>query len=222
MNIIIVGEGKEVHFLIKSFISKGHYVTLIINDREKCKSFSKEHEDIDVIYGDATKPAILEDAGAIYSNIVIALTSHDPDNLMICQMAKELYGVSRTFAVVNDPKNVEIFKKLGLDTIISTVNIISSMIEQKISIEEITNLISLDEGKLSIFEIKISQSSPVIGKMLSEIDIPNSAVIGCIVRKGDIVIPRGDTKIFFEDKLIVLSLPVEQKKVFNVLLGDDK
>ncbi|MDY2799712.1 MAG: NAD-binding protein, partial [Fusobacterium mortiferum] len=112
MNIIIVGEGKEVHFLIKSFISKGHHVTLIINNKEICRRFSKEHEEIEVVYGDATKPTILEDAGAVYANIVIALTQHDPDNLIICQMAKELYGVARTFAIVNDPKNVEIFKKL--------------------------------------------------------------------------------------------------------------
>lgn len=221
MNIIIVGEGKEVHFLIKSFTSKGHHVTLIINDREICRKFSKEHEEIDVVFGDATKPAILEDAGAIYTNIVIALTKHDPDNLMICQMAKELFGVDRTFAVVNDPKNVEIFKKLGLDTIISTVNIISSMIEQKISIEEITNLISLDEGKLSIFEMKITESSPVIGKALSEINIPNSAIVGCIIRKGEAVIPRGDTQICFDDKLIILSLPAEQGKLFNILSGEE-
>lgn len=220
MNIIIVGEGKEVHFLIKSFISKGHHVTLIINNKEICRRFSKEHEEIEVVYGDATKSTILEDAGAVYANIVIALTQHDPDNLIICQMAKELYGVARTFAIVNDPKNVEIFKKLGLDTIISTVNIISSMIEQKVSIEEITNLISLDEGKLSIFEIKITESSPVIGKMLSEIKIPNSAIIGCIIRKGEAVIPRGDTKIYYDDKLIILSLPTEQRKLFSILSGD--
>lgn len=220
MNIIIVGEGKEVHFLIKSFISKGHNITLIINNKEMCKKFAKEYEEIDIVYGDATKPAILEDAGTVYSDIIIALTPHDPDNLMICQMAKELYGVSRTFAVVNDPKNVEIFKKLGLDTIISTVNIISSMIEQKVSIEEITNLISLDEEKLSIFEMKIVKNSPVIGKMLSEINIPNSAIIGCIIREGEAVIPRGETKICFDDKLIILSLPSEQGKLFNILLGD--
>lgn len=222
MNIIIVGEGKELHFLIKSFISKGYNVTLINNDREVCKKFAREHEDIEVVYGDATKPVILEDAGAVYTDILIALTSHDPDNLIICQMAKELYGVNRTFAVVNDPKNVEIFKKLGLDTIISTVNIISSMIEQKVSVEEITNLISLDEGKLSIFEMKITESSPIIGKKLSEIKIPNSAVIGCIIRDGEAVIPRGDTIIYFQDKLIVLSLPNEQRQLFNILSGDSK
>ena len=107
MNIIIVGEGKEVHFLIKSFISKGHHVTLIINNKEICRKFSKEHEEIEVVYGDATKPTILEDAGAIYANIVIALTQHDPDNLIICQMAKELYGVARLVLFVLLKMNLE-------------------------------------------------------------------------------------------------------------------
>lgn len=222
MNIIIVGEGKEVHFLIKSFISKGYGVTLIIDDKEACKKFSRQHEEINVVFGDATKPFILEDAGAVYASIVVALTKNDSDNLIICQIAKDLFGVERTFAVVNDPKNIEIFRKLGLDTIISTVDIISSVIEQKISIEEITNLMSVDEGKLSIFEVKVTESFPTIGKMLSEIKIPNSAIIGCIIRKDEVVIPRGDTLICSGDKLIILSLPTEQDKVFSVLANGEE
>ena len=220
MNITIVGEGKEIDFLIKSFISKGHSITLVINNKEICRKFSREYEKIDVIYGDATKPAILEDARAIFSDILIVLTPHDPDNLIICQIAQKLYGISKTFTVVNDPKNIQIFKKLGVKNIISTANMISSLIEQKISIEDITNLISLDEGKLSIFEIKIPVNSPIIGKKVCEIKVPNSAVIGCILRKEEVVIPRGDTVIYYEDKLIVLSLPHEQSQLFNILLGE--
>lgn len=70
--------------------------------------------------------------------------------------------------------------------------------------------------------MKITETSPAIGKMLSEIKIPNSAIIGCIIRKGEAVIPRGDTKIYYEDKLIILSLPSEQGKLFSILSGDEK
>lgn len=219
MNIIIAGGRKEIHFLIKNFISKGHHVTLINNDEEYCKNFARIHEKIDVVLGDASMPNVLEDAGAVYANLVIALTQYDPDNLVICQIAKAMYGVKRTVAVVNDPKNISIFKKLGIDTVISTVNIVSSIIEQKISVEEITNLVPLAEGKVSITEVVITKNSPVLNKTLAEINIPYSAVIGCIIRNEEGIIPRGNTVVMEKDRLITLCLPEAQSEMLNIFIG---
>ena len=219
MNIIIAGGRKEIHFLIKNFTSKGHHVTLINNDEEYCKNFARIHEKIDVVLGDASMPNVLEDAGAVYANLVIALTQYDPDNLVICQIAKAMYGVKRTVAVVNDPKNISIFKKLGIDTVISTVNIVSSIIEQKISVEEITNLIPLAEGKVSITEVVITKNSPVLNKTLAEINIPYSAVIGCIIRNEEGIIPRGNTVVMEKDRLITLCLPEAQSEMLNIFIG---
>lgn len=219
MNIIIAGGRKEIHFIIKNFISKGHHVTLINNDEEYCKNFARMHERIDVVLGDGSMPNVLEDAGAIYANLVIALTEHDQDNLVICQIAKAMFGVKKTVAVVNDPKNVEIFKKLGIDTVISTVNIVSSIIEEKISIEEITNLIPLAEGKVSVTEVVITENSPVLNKTLAEINIPYSAVIGCIVRNNEAIIPRGNTVIMEKDRLITICLPEAQSEMLKISIG---
>ena len=219
MNIIIAGGRKEIHFLIKNFTSKGHNVTLINNDEEYCKNFARIHEKIDVVLGDASMPNVLEDAGAVYANLVIALTQYDPDNLVICQIAKAMYGVKRTVAVVNDPKNISIFKKLGIDTVISTVNIVSSIIEQKISVEEITNLVPLAEGKVSITEVVITKNSPVLNKTLAEINIPYSAVIGCIIRNEEGIIPRGNTVVMEKDRLITLCLPEAQSEMLNIFIG---
>lgn len=219
MNIIIAGGRKEIHFLIKNFTSKGHHVTLINNDEEYCKNFARIHEKIDVVLGDASMPNVLEDAGAVYANLVIALTQYDPDNLVICQIAKAMYGVKRTVAVVNDPKNISILKKLGIDTVISTVNIVSSIIEQKISVEEITNLVPLAEGKVSITEVVITKNSPVLNKTLAEINIPYSAVIGCIIRNEEGIIPRGNTVVMEKDRLITLCLPEAQSEMLNIFIG---
>ena len=164
-------------------------------------------------------PNVLEDAGAVYANLVIALTQYDPDNLVICQIAKAMYGVKRTVAVVNDPKNISIFKKLGIDTVISTVNIVSSIIEQKISVEEITNLVPLAEGKVSITEVVITKNSPVLNKTLAEINIPYSAVIGCIIRNEEGIIPRGNTVVMEKDRLITLCLPEAQSEMLNIFIG---
>ncbi len=219
MNIIITGSGNELHFLIKSFLSKGHNVTVIDKNPELCKSFARLHPEIDVVLGNPSNPDVLKDAGILYTNMVIALTCNDPDNLIICQIAKKIFGIEKTFAIVNDPKNIDIFTQLGLDTVISTTHIISSIIEQKISVEEIINLIPINNGQLSIFEIKIPETSPVIEKTLAEIDLPSDAIIGCILRDSITIIPRGNTVIKIGDKLVCLSLPSVQSKLFSTLIG---
>lgn len=218
MEIIIVGGGETIHFLAKSFMSKGYSVTIINGDEEYSKSLARTLK-VKVVLGDGTKPYILEDAGAARADMVIALTPKDPDNLVICQLASKTFRVERTFALVNDPMNVEIFKKLGVGTAISTADIISSLIEQRVAVEDITSLIPLEEGKVSIMEIEINGGYPVVGKSLSEIAVPKDAVIGCVIRDRMAVIPRGNTRILKDDKLVVILLPSVQSEVLKILRG---
>lgn len=219
MNIIITGVGNEIHFLIKSFISKKHSVTVIEESEQQCNYFAKKHPEIDVVLGNPSNPNILKDAGIIFADIIIALTPSDANNLIICQIAKKMFNINKTFAVAHDPQNVEIFKKLGLDTVICHTNLISSVIEQKISIEEIISLVPINDGQLSIFEIKVPSTSPVLDKSLAEIKLPENSVIGCIIRDGLSIIPRGNTKIYSDDKLIVLCLSEAQNNLFSLLTG---
>lgn len=218
MKIIIVGGGNNVYFLTKVFISKGYDVTIINSDKEECIKLARIYN-IVTVHGDATKPYILEDAGASYTDLVISLTGKDQNNLVICQISEKIFKVKKTFAVVNDPNNVEIFKKLGVDTVISTTDIISSLIEQKISIEDIINLIPIEEGKVINLEIEILENSPVIDKKLKDISMPEDSIVGCIIRDKNPVIPNGNTTIFLHDKLIVLCLPRVQSKVMERITG---
>ncbi|WP_099190302.1 potassium channel family protein [Tepidibacter mesophilus] len=218
MNIIIVGGGKVVHFLTKSFISKGYSVTIINEEKEYCKKLARMHK-ATIINGEGTRPYILEDAGIHYCDIVIALTRKDPDNLVVCQIAEKIYKVKKTFAIVNDPENIDIFKQLGVNTVISTANIISSLIEQKVASEEILNILPIEEGKLAIMEIEVYENYPIINKRFMDIDFPKDSLVGCIIRKEEAVIPRGDTTIEKGDKLIVLSLAKAQSEALKVVRG---
>lgn len=219
MNIIITGEGEEINFLIKSFLEKGHNITIINKNKEFCNKIARTYESVDVVLGDSSKPHILEEAGAFYKDTLISLKSRDQDNLIVCQLAKDKFKIPKTLAVVKNPKNIDLFKKLGLDTVISTTSIISSIIEQKISVEEITNLIEVEEGKASIIQLNISKNFPIIGKSLMEIELPKQAVVGCILRNYSAIIPRGDTQVLENDKLIIIYLPEVEKELFSVLKG---
>lgn len=218
MDILIIGGRKTSEFILKSLISKNHKVTIINNDYEYCKNLSRKY-DASVMCGDGTKPYMLEEANICKVDIVIALTQKDYDNLAICQLAKNVYRVKKVFATVTNPKNVDVFKSLGIDTAISSTYIVADMIEQMATVDEIHKFMPIEDGKVSIMEIVIKENYVVCGKLIKDIGLSEEAIIGCIIRGSKSIIPKGSTKIFLEDKLIILSTPNAQKSIINNIIG---
>lgn len=220
MNILIVGGWKKADFLLKSLLSKKHKVTVIHDNYDYCKILSRTH-DAPIICGDGSKPYILEEARINEADIIIAMTPKDSDNLVICQLAKKVYGIKKTFATVADPKNVEVFKKLGVDTVVSATYIMSNIIEQIATIEDVSNFIPLEDGKIVLMELIVKNNYPICNKYITEINFPEKAIVGFIVRGVYSIIPKGNTKILKDDKLIVLSPPEVQKDVIKLVVGSD-
>lgn len=216
MKIILVGGERITYYLARSFINKGFKVVVIHKNRAFCEELSKSLKAL-IINGDGSKREILEQAEPLKNDIVVALTPRDQDNFIICQQAKNTFSVERTLALVNDPENLQIFKELGIKNAISTTDIIASIIEQRLSVEEIINLIPVEEGKINITEVVLSNNSPVIGKKLRDAGLPKGAIIGSIIRGNEIIIPYGDTVLREGDKLLLISLLEVQSKVLELL-----
>ncbi|RCX14343.1 trk system potassium uptake protein TrkA [Anaerobacterium chartisolvens] len=220
MNIVMVGGRKKIDFLAKSLLEKKHHITLIHDDENYCKYLSRTHN-APVVFGDGSKPYILEDANIGGADVIIALTPKDADNLVICQLAKKVYGVKRAFTTVSNPKNVEVFKKLGINSVISATYIVAGIIEQMAAINEIENFISIEQGKIVMMEIVVRENYPVCGKTLAEIGFPEQGIVGCIIRGVNSIIPRGKTRIQADDKLIILSPPKIQRELIELIVGRD-
>jgi len=221
MNILIVGGGKLVYFLSRTFISKGHTVTIINRDREECTQLSRRLK-ATVVYGDGSDPQILREAGADTADAVLSVTPNDQDNLVICQLADIRFHVPRTLALVNDPDNEEVFRQLGITTAFSTTRILSSLIEQRASFEDIINLIPVGEGKVNVTEVVMGESSPVVGRPLIDIALPENSLVATIMRNGQPIVPRGATVLQAGDRLIVMTLPENHGQVLRLLTGDTK
>lgn len=218
MKIFIIGGGREVYFLIKAFISKGYDLTVINQDADFCKKLSRSFK-ATVVVGDGSKPFMLEESGIAHADMVIALTNNDPDNLVICQIADKIYGIRKTFAIVNNPENIEIFKKLGVDTVISTTYIISSLIEQRAVVDDIQNLTSIGNGKVAFMEVDVAADHPITGKAIHETEFPADAIICCILREEGVIIPKGFTVIRENDRLVIMSKPEVQTDVLMLIRG---
>ena len=152
MNAIIIGGGKIGYHLTGTLIEKGYHVSVIEESKEVCRQFANEL-DVSIIRGDGTVASILEEAGIKKADCVIAVTGRDEDNLVVCQMAKKLYNIKKTIAKVNNPKNEEPLKRLGVDIVLNSTDYISAQLEREIDSDKIKELLPLEDGKTSVYEI---------------------------------------------------------------------
>lgn len=218
MNILIVGGGSVVFFLARTFISKGHHVTVINRDAKEGASLARSLK-AKIVLGDGSDPQILEEASAYLMDALLAVTPNDQDNLVICQLADRRFHVPKTLALVNDPDNEQVFVKIGVTTAFSTTRILASLIEQRTGFEDIINLLPVGEGSVNITEITLNDKSPVIGKSLKEIHLPENSLIGVLLRDSVPVIPQGSTILLSGDRLIVITMPANHGLVLKTLTG---
>src|SRR5919202_529298 len=145
MYIVVVGGGKVGYHLTKALMAEGQEVLVIEKSRDKSDRIVRELGAVS-IQGDGAEVTTLESAGVARADVVAAVTGHDEDNLVIAQVAKRRFGVPRTVARVNNPRNEFIFSKLGIDATVSATQIILSVIQQSIPEHPFVHLLTVQEG----------------------------------------------------------------------------
>jgi trk system potassium uptake protein TrkA len=173
-----------------------------------------------VVHGDGSFPRVLDEAGAHDADAVLALTSSDADNLVICQIAEKHFQVPTTLAIVSDPDHEELFPKLGIKNVISITRILSTLIEGRTEVEEITNLVSMGEGKVNVIEMHLPDDSPVIGQPLVDVHLPKSSLIACILRGGQTIVPHGATTLASGDRVVLITAPESHAAAVKALTGE--
>ncbi|MBN1841005.1 MAG: TrkA family potassium uptake protein, partial [Deltaproteobacteria bacterium] len=174
-----------------------------------------------VVCGDGSDAGILKEAGAMGADAILAITPNDQDNLVICQLAFLKFDVPRAIALANDPDNTEIFEKLGVSAF-STTQIVGSLIEQRASLEQILNLLPVGEGRVNVTEIVLGTDSPVVGKMLKDIDLPENALIAVVIRDNQPMVPRGGNDLQTGDRVVLITLPENHGPVLKALTGEQR
>ena len=163
MYVIIAGGGKVGWNLARELMSKEHEVTLIEARRDRYLVIEEELEHA-VQYGDATELWVLERAGIQRADLVIAVTGDDEDNMLVCQVAKEKYLCDRIIARVNNPRNYQHFKLLGIQPAVSATDLILRLIEHEVPRYGLVHLLALEEERLEIIELEVPVDSPVAGR----------------------------------------------------------
>ena len=219
MKIILIGGGKTIYFLAKQFIAEGQSVTIINRDPEESQALSHEL-DATILLGDGSDPEMLEQAGTGSADVLLSMTSRDHVNLVACQVANEKFDVARTIALVNNPENEEIFRKLGVSLIFSATRIITSLLEQETDFMAITNLMAVAQGKVNVSEVRLPENALVSGKSLQELKLPAGFLLATIIRNGEVLVPSGSTILQAHDQLILIGQAENYRDVLRILTGE--
>nr|WP_283243636.1 NAD-binding protein [Feifania hominis] len=215
--MLIGGRGKA-KALAQSLLRRGCRVTVINESVDDCHMLAQV-ERLNVIHGDGTKPHVLEDAGAAQADLAVALTSQDEANLLICELCKRLFGVSKTISLLCDPKKTDFFYQMGVDHVVCAVSAVTAIMEQQAFVGKIANTLPIGAEQIQIAEVPISGGAPAVGKKLWEINLPRDVVIGCILRGDRAMIPRGDTVVLSGDMLVLISSNGQELAAIRELTG---
>lgn len=217
MYIIVVGGGKVGYYLTKTLLNEGHEVLLIERDPDKVAIYAERFGSV-ILQGDGAEAATLAAAGAARADVIIAVTGEDEDNLVVCQMAKQKFHTSRTIARVNNPKNEQLFRLLGVDVTVSQTNHILHLIEQAIPERPFIHLLSLRHADLAIIEATISEKSPVANQEIEDIELPVECVIAAIARGPELIVPRPTTRINPGDEIIAVTHRDQEDELRRLLV----
>ena len=216
MNVLVIGCGKVGYFLARTLREHGHHPTLIEADRERAKRSANEL-DMVVYCGDGTSIGMLETAGCADTDALIAVTGSDQNNLVACQLAKRLFHVKRTVARVNNPKNTQVLKRLGVDIALSSTDVLARLIEREVDSAVIRQIVPLNQGEASINEIDLPDNYPLDGVRLQDLSLPEESILVSITRGDKMIIPRGKTQLHSGDRIILLCHNRELHQLRRVL-----
>lgn len=214
MKIVIVNGRHESDFIIKKFKKDKHQLVVINKDKEFAEYISNNNQ-IPVLCEDSTKAYTLSDAGVEGADVLIALSSDDIENYVTCITAKKLFNVKRVVSLVQNPKRVDLFKQLGIDSAVCSTYLLGESVKNETIIETFTKKLSLENDKIMIAETLIGEDFKIANKQIKDIVFPPAVNISCIYRDPEVIIPNGSSTIKPGDKLIIVSRPEDQESIID-------
>lgn len=205
MYVMIVGGGKTGSRLAELLLAAGHTVRVIDWRPEVVEMLRSELPKHVIIYGDGDDPRVLQAAGIRKAQVLVAVTGHDEDNLVACTLARFEFDVPRTIARVNDPRNAWLFtSEMGVDVAVDQANLIAHLAAEEMSLGDMMTLLALSKGEYALVEEKVAPGSQADRRALRDLHLPTECVVTAVIRKGKLIIPRGDVVLEAADEVVAL------------------
>lgn len=220
IRIAIVGAGNVGTFVAKDLSSKGHDVVLIEQNADTI-ALLEEELDVSWIKGDACEISTLDEAVLSSCDVTVAATGDDEDNLVVSLLAKQEFAVPRVVARVNHPDNEWLFTETwGVDVAVSTPHLLTSLVEEAVSVGDLVRLLRLEQGKVALLEVTLAEGSPAAGKTVSGLRLPSDCTLVAIVRESHVIAPTAETPLHVGDEVMALAAPEAEAELKRALTGE--
>jgi trk system potassium uptake protein TrkA len=217
MFVLIIGAGRSGSQLANFLIRQEHEVHLIESRRDVLSRIHRELPTEAIFEGNPADPAVLEKAGIKEADVLAAVTTSDDLNLALCYFAREKYHVRRTIARVNNPRNAWLFTGLfHVDVAVNQAEIMARLIEEEMSMGDMMTLLKLRRGSYSVVEEKIPVGAYAIGIAIKDLTLPEHCVIAAIIRRGELIVPRGVTIFEVNDEVLAVTDTEGEKKLIEL------
>ncbi len=221
MFVVIIGAGKVGLNTARSLVHMGHEVIVVEQRRMRFNLLVEELED-KLMLGDGTEIHVLDRAGIARADMVVAVTGDDEDNIIISQVAKLKYGVSKVVARVNNPRNQPTFDMLDIDATVCAATMMISMIQHELPSHKYVPLLRLKREKVEIVELEVSDDSPFAYQPVAELALPSGVLITTILRGGEALLARGEEVIQPNDHVLCLVEPGREKHLIEAFLPSER
>jgi trk system potassium uptake protein TrkA len=213
MKAMIIGAGRVGCETARVLGATGHDVTLVDQDDDRIAELTGRPLGR-LVLGDGCEPAVLEQAGALTADLLVAATGEDEDNLVIGLLAKRQFAVPRVIARINEAENAWLFDDAwGIDVPVSADAPLVSLIEEAAGAIDTVTLIRLAHAGVSVIETTVSRTSRSAGRRLSEVDLASGTLVAAIIRDGTPCRPDDSFVLHAGDEVLLVSDQASESEV---------
>ncbi len=206
MRVVIAGAGSVGRSIARELLTNGHQVLLV--DRSPAAMKYASVPQADWLLADACEVDSLAEAGLDGTDVVVAATGDDKANLVLSLLAKTEYGVPRTVARVNNPKNEWMFGEAwGVDVAVSTPRLMTALVEEAVSVGDLVRMFTFQQGKVTMLEFTLPDDSPLVGLRVGDVRWTPDSVLVAIIRGERAIPPSPDDVLEAHDELLIISAP---------------
>ncbi|UER54083.1 TrkA family potassium uptake protein [Kineosporiaceae bacterium SCSIO 59966] len=216
MRVVVAGAGSVGRSIASELLHNGHQVLLI--DKEPRAIRTSSVAEAEWLQADACELASLSEAGLERTDVVVAATGDDKANLVLSLLAKTEFGVPRTVARVNNPKNEWMFDEAwGVDVAVSTPRLMTALVEEAVAIGDLVRIFTFQQGQATMVELTLPEDSPLAGTPVGEVTWPPETVLVAIIREESPIAPTPDDVLEGLDELLLITVPESEEELQRLL-----
>jgi trk system potassium uptake protein TrkA len=221
MRIVVAGAGNIGRHLANDLHLRGHDVTVIEQDPGTVERAQEDApHGVTFLLGDACEPWVLDKADVRSTEVIVAATGDDEDNLVISLLSKQEYGVPHVVARVNHPKNEWLFNESwGVDLPMSPPHVLTALVEEAVTVGDLIRLFKLERGRVTLVEITIDENSVIAGRPMYELRLPPDSAVVAVLREGHVVVPQPETQLVAGDEILAIATGEAEDALRDAILG---